>query len=104
MIKGLQGLSNEQINEELSKGAKFVIYQYCISCLIMTFKRSSKIYFIKSGEAGINEGIIYAMISVILGWWGLPWGPIYTVSTLIKNLKGGIDVTQEVLAQINQIE
>lgn len=25
----------------------------------------------------------------ILGWWGLPWGPIYSIQALFKNLMGG---------------
>jgi len=34
-IKGIENLSNAQIDEELRKGAKFVVLQYCISVLVM---------------------------------------------------------------------
>ncbi len=102
MIKGMEELSNVQINDELIRGAKFVIYEYCISCIIMTFRRSSRIYFIKAGESSLKYGLVYSLISLILGWWGFPWGPIYTISSLIKNLCGGKDITQELLAKINQ--
>jgi hypothetical protein len=28
-------------------------------------------------------------ITWILGWWGLPWGPIYSIQALFRNLMGG---------------
>jgi hypothetical protein len=100
-IKNLEGLSAEEINFELSNGAKFVIYTYCISIVIMTFKRSSDIYFIKSNESSIKNGLIFTLISAVLGWWGFPWGPIYTIGAFVTNFGGGKDVTQEVLASLN---
>jgi len=33
----------------------------------------------------------------VLGWWGIPWGPIWTISTIVTNLRGGRDVTNEVV-------
>ena len=102
MIKGTEGLSVEQINDELSRGAKFIVYEYCISCFVMTFRRGSKVFFIKSGENRLKHGFIYSLISLVLGWWGIPWGPIYTVGTVVNNLCGGKDVTQELLTKINQ--
>jgi len=29
----------------------------------------------------------------VLGWWGIPWGPIYTVQVLLNNLRGGVKQT-----------
>ena len=26
--------------------------------------------------------------TIILGWWGIPWGPIRTIQSIIKNVKG----------------
>ena len=97
----MEGMTVDEINEELRKGAKFVIYQYCISCVVMTFKRSSDIFFIKSGESSLKEGILYTLGSLLLGWWGIPWGPIYTIGAVCKNLSGGEDVTSQVISQMN---
>lgn len=102
MIKGTEGLSVEQINDELSRGGKFVVYEYCISCFVMTFKRGSEVFFIKAGENRLKHGVIYSLISLVLGWWGIPWGPIYTVGTVVNNLRGGKDVTRELVTKINQ--
>jgi hypothetical protein len=35
-----------------------------------------------------------------MGWWGFPWGPIYTIGTFITNFGGGKDVTEIVMQQI----
>jgi hypothetical protein len=26
----------------------------------------------------------------LVGWWGFPWGPIYTIGTVISNIRGGV--------------
>jgi hypothetical protein len=100
-IKNLEGLSNDQINMELQKGAKFVVFQYCFSILIMTFKRPTDIYFIKAGESTVKYSIGYTLLTLVFGWWGFPWGPIYTIGSLIKNIGGGKDITQEILHSLN---
>ena len=87
------------IHAEIQRGGKFVIYTYCISVLIMTFKRSSDIYFIRGGENAVVKGLGFSALSFLLGWWGIPWGPIWTIGSFITNFGGGKDVTGEILAQ-----
>ena len=100
-VKNIEGLSNDQINSELAQGARFVIYQYTISIIVLTFKRSSDIYFVKAGESGTIKGLPYTFMAFFLGWWGIPWGPIYTIGSLFNNLRGGKDVTSEMIASYN---
>ena len=97
-IVGTEGLTNAQIQEELQRGARFVIYQYCISLIAVTFKRSSNIYFIRAGQRSMTPGLGCSAASLLLGWWGIPWGPIYTIQSLWVNFGGGRDVTSEVVA------
>jgi len=96
-IKGIESLSDEQVDFELAQGARFVCYDYCFSVVIVTFRRSSEIYFIRPGESSIVPGLKYTLLSLIVGWWGIPWGPIYTIGSVAKNLSGGRDVTDAVL-------
>ena len=49
------------------------------------------------------KGMTYILISVLLGWWGIPWGPIWTIQSLYINLKGGKDITSEVLKLAQQV-
>ena len=96
-VVGIQGLSEQQIDDELHQGSKFVIYQYCVSILILTFRRSSNIHFIRASENAVCKGLPYSLISLFLGWWGIPWGPIYTLESFFRNFMGGKDVTQEMI-------
>jgi hypothetical protein len=100
-IKGIEGLSLTEVNMEVQNGGRFVIYQYCVSVIILTFKRSSAIYFIRADEHAGLKSMQYTALSLIAGWWGIPWGPIYTVSSTVKNLSGGTNVTQSVIASLN---
>ena len=100
-IKNIEGLSVDELNRELSNGAKFVVFQYCFSILIMTFKQGTDVYFIKAGESTAKHSIGFTLITLLFGWWGIPWGPIHSIGALYSNFSGGKDVTQEVLNSIN---
>ena len=101
-IVGTETLGTGELNFELQRGGKFVVYYYCISLLVITFKRPSDIYFVRLGESRVSKGLVFSLISLLLGWWGFPWGPIYTISSFITNFRGGEDVTQKVLVSMNR--
>lgn len=98
-INGVEGMSRDQVNFEVQHGGRFVLYSYCVSLLVVTFKRPSAIYFIRSGESAIGRGMPWTLLTIVLGWWGIPWGPVYSIQSLVVNLKGGKDVTAEVMAK-----
>ena len=100
-IKNVEGLTTDELTRELSQGAKFVVFQYTISIVVMTFKQSSDIYFVRAGESGVKHGLVFSLLTLLLGWWGIPWGPIYTISSLYHNFNGGKDVTHETVAALN---
>jgi hypothetical protein len=94
-IKGIEGLSPSEIDFELQRGAKFVLFQYCVSVVVLTFKRPSDIYFIRSGENAVVKSLPFTLLSLVAGWWGIPWGPIYTIQSVYNNFNGGKDVAQQ---------
>lgn len=96
-IKGLENTSHEKLNQEIKQGGRFVHFTYCISLLIITFQRPTAIYYLRPGESAVSKSLPFTLISVLLGWWGFPWGPIYTIQSLVTNLGGGKDVTMDVL-------
>jgi hypothetical protein len=98
-IKGIDRLSIEEIRNEVARGAKFVFFTYTISLLVITLRRSSDIYFMRSNESAIKYGWPFFLISFFLGWWGIPWGPIYTIQALFHAF-GGKDVSADVLADL----
>ena len=99
-VPGTEGLSAGQVVELVKAGGKFVIWQYAISLVYITFRRSSPIRFLKPGETGAGSCLGYSLITGLLGWWGLPWGLIYTPQVLFRNMFGGQDVTEPVLGSI----
>lgn len=94
-ILGIEGMSPDQVQFEIQRGAKLVCYQYCISLLVITFRRSSDAYFVPAGESTVSKGLPWTLLSLVGGWWGIPWGPIFTVQSLVTNFKGGKDLTAE---------
>lgn len=99
-IEELSQLSVEEVNQHLAEGARFVRFTYVISLVIITFKRESNVFFVRKGDSAIADGWPYTLLSLLLGWWGIPFGPIYTIVALVRNFKGR-DVTEEVLTAIN---
>lgn len=99
-IVGTDGLDPQTIRDEVARGARFVLYTYCVSLLIITLKRPLAIHYIRPGRSRITPGLLANLISLVLGWWGFPWGPIYTIQSLANNLSGGLDVTDRILATL----
>jgi hypothetical protein len=94
-ILGIEGLSSAEIAHELNRGGRFVFFEYCISCLIFSLRHPTDIILLRREQRGWVRGLPYTMLSLVLGWWGLPWGVIYTPLALATNLAGGCDVTEE---------
>jgi hypothetical protein len=99
-IHGIDGMTVADLQKEIRDGGRFVIFQYCISILVITFRRTSDIYFIKKGQSTLGISLPFTFISILLGWWGIPWGPIYTIGSIATNIDGGKDITQSVLQNI----
>ena len=101
-IQGIENMSSDQLRFELQRGAKIVCYQYCVSLLVITLRRSSDAYYIPAGESAVAKGLPWTLLSLVMGWWGIPWGPIFTVQALIVNFKGGKDLTAHFSTNMTQ--
>ena len=95
-------MTANDLQMEINRGGRFVLYQYCISVIVLTFKRPSDIYFVRGSQSRVGRGMPYALLSLFFGWWGIPWGPIYTIQSLVTNFGGGKDLTNEVLMSFSQ--
>jgi hypothetical protein len=100
-LKGIEGMTFADLHHEVERGGKFVHFTYCFSIVVMTFRRSSDIYFVRSGESAIKYGWPNILISALFGWWGIPWGPIYTIQAIVRAFSGK-DVTDEVLQSLSE--
>ena len=100
-IEEVSKLSVSELNQHLAEGAKFIQFSYVISLVVVTFKRYSKVYYIRKGDSAMADGWPYSLLSLLLGWWGIPFGPIYTIWALVENINGK-DVTDKVIAALNK--
>ncbi len=99
-IKGIGKWTPEEVEDCLAEGGRLVFYEYCISLVFITLRRPTGVYLLKKGELGLLKGLPYTILSLLLGWWGIPWGPIYSIQSLATNLGGGKDVTREIVASL----
>ena len=95
-INELNHCTKEWIVNEIKNGGKFVVFPYCISIIFMSFQRTSDVYFLRNGEMAIKHGWIYMLISCLLGWWGIPWGLIFTIKSICYSFSGK-DCTADVV-------
>lgn len=88
------------LGRELHAGGRFVVFPYCISALVITYRSASSVRFLRAGEDGFGSALGFTLLTLVLGWWGIPWGPIRSCSALYHCLRGGREVTPEVLAAV----
>jgi len=72
---------------------RLTVFHYVFSALIFTQRR---------GKAGIwcskcraFMAAKWSLFTAAFGWWGFPWGPIYSVGALLNNARGGEQPTEE---------
>ena len=63
-------------------------YQACISLFVFTTRFRSPRLVVDSDKSQ-TTAIIYTLISALFGWWGIPWGIIYTPQAIYRNFRGG---------------
>lgn len=99
-IKNINGLSADDLQWEVKNGGRFIYYPFTISFLIVTFKRSSDVYLVRGKESAALKGLPFTLISAFFGWWGIPFGPKFTFQNILTNIRGGKDVTEEVMETV----
>lgn len=99
-IDGINGLTSNDLREEVRRGGRFVFFEYCISFVFLTLRRPSPVFLVRHDEWGWLRGIPYTFASLFLGWWGLPWGLLYTPLIIMTNVVGGCDVTAQTCAYL----
>lgn len=93
-VGGICGTLDPTMNAQGSQErTRYVVFSYCISIIILTFKRESEVVAIEPGESAFVKGLPYTLLTLAFGWWGFPFGPIFSVMALFTNLTGGKDVT-----------
>jgi hypothetical protein len=63
-------------------------FLYTVSVLVMTFRRPAG-EGIYCSSCRKKEAFKWTLVSAIFGWWGFPWGPVYTFQAIGRNVSGG---------------
>jgi hypothetical protein len=67
-------------------------YEIVMSFLILTVRYTTRP--VADGGAGSRSLQWGATLATfLLGWWGIPWGPIWTIRALARNARGGDHVS-----------
>jgi hypothetical protein len=56
------------------------------------------------GSCSVKAGLPYSFGTLLLGWWGIPWGPVFTVQAIARNLRGGVVQYRKITPSPNQAD
>jgi len=66
---------------------RYIIFWQVISYIFLTVRYPVQGVFCH--KCADRVALIASLKSWLLGWWGFPWGPPYTLDALLRNLRGG---------------
>lgn len=66
---------------------RYVIYRHVISAVLVTWRSVQQGVF--CSECGAKLAYRASLKTWLAGWWGIPWGPIYSVHAIFSNMLGG---------------
>lgn len=67
---------------------RYVVYRQVISFVLATTR--TPVHGLYCSACARAKAFKASAISAAAGWWGIPWGPIYTIGAILKNAFGGI--------------
>lgn len=71
-----------------------VRYPYVVSLVVVTFRFLSRPHRPQSADGRYLRGVPYLLVSMLFGWWGVPWGPLHTWRAVWDCLNGGLEVEE----------
>lgn len=99
-VSGTEGMTLQQIEDDVLRGGRFRVLRWNFSVIIMSFQRSAGLRYIRSTDGPGLYAWPWTLLSMVVGWWGIPWGIFFTIGTLYTNCMGGKDVTADLLASV----
>jgi hypothetical protein len=94
----IDGLSHTELRTYLEKGWRCTRFVWCVSNITTTVERRSRVHLTENWQDRYLRGLGYSLLSLALGPWGVPWGLWRTADSILTNLTGGLDATDETVA------
>jgi len=91
LFKNEQLLNQETLlynGQRILKTSEIVQFEATLSFLVFSTKISSRFY-LKSPHNLLFIGLAYSFITLVFGLWALPHGPVWTIKSMMTNLRGG---------------
>jgi hypothetical protein len=70
----------------ISAATEVVVFHVAFSVLVASFRIPSQMFVVGHDRLWFWR-IIYSLLTFVFGWWGIPWGPVYTIKSLHDNLR-----------------
>lgn len=80
--------------KQITKDTTYRTFHSVFSFIFFTHEAESRLLVDDVDPIWLNW-IAYTGATLLFGWWGIPWGPIYTVRAIVRNTLGGKRVTLE---------
>ncbi len=96
-LAGTEGMTLGDVELDVLKGGRFLRYYWNVSVIVLSFRNSTALAYVRSDRSAGLGALGCGVFSLFFGWWGFPWGIVYTPLSLWHNTRGGTDHTHEVL-------
>jgi hypothetical protein len=103
-VRGAGRLHPDDIRRLIREGHRCVRFESCVSVIAATFRFRTAVYLTGSWQERYLYGLAYSLLALAFGPWGVPWGPILTARAIWANLRGGEDVTAQLLSRLEDGE
>lgn len=78
---------------EITPTSKLVRYTFVVSLVVITHRSESRYYFEDMEKSKASMAKLFSTLgSLLFGWWGLPWGPIWTIKAVIDNMANSDEI------------
>ena len=101
-LKIPDGMTLESLKQSVENGFTFHVFRYDIGIGFMSFERFSSAVLIPPGESMSAYNRPYNITTILIGWFCIPLGPLTAIKTILFNSKGGIDVTGDIMLNIDE--
>ncbi len=101
-ILGTARLSAQEVRDKVNEGWRFLQFEETRSFVIFTQRKYTDIYFVPPYESHLGYAKKHILITALFGWWGIPWGLVGTPMSILRNFRGGRNMTHEVVSRLNQ--
>ena len=88
----------DTVVDQVMDGTRFVTIPFVFSIVILSFKRHiGGVHEVRTGEFPIGGLAKAAVVTALFGWWGFPFGILWSLLTIFYLWRGGRDQTFEIL-------